>query len=39
MAKPIFSTPKTTAVFTPMAWPKRLIKGPPELPGLIAASV
>src|SRR4029450_8568394 len=27
------------AEFTPTTWPRRLTSGPPELPGLIAASV
>ena len=27
------------AEFTPMTWPRMLTSGPPELPGLIAASV
>ncbi len=45
MAKPMFwdDVPSldvpATAVFMPMTWPDVSISGPPELPGLIAASV
>jgi len=39
IARPIFSTPLTARVVIPITSPLRLINGPPELPGLIAASV
>ena len=39
MAKPIFWAPKTIAVFMPMTSPSIFTNGPPEFPGLIAASV
>ena len=45
MAKPMFcdDVPSldvpATAVFMPMTWPDVSISGPPELPGLMAASV
>ena len=38
-AKPILSAPAEVATLTPITSPRALIKGPPELPGLIAASV
>ncbi len=31
--------PVSICVFTPMTWPRALRRGPPELPGLIGASV
>ena len=31
--------PVSICVFTPMTWPRALSSGPPELPGLIGASV
>ena len=31
--------PVSICVFTPMTWPRALRSGPPELPGLIGASV
>src|SRR5206468_936004 len=41
MAKPMFWAPLSvaTAVLMPITWPDRLTSGPPELPGLMAASV
>ena len=40
MAKPMFWPPRpATAVLMPMTWPLLLARGPPELPGLMAASV
>ena len=39
IANPIFCPPSETAVLTPMTSPFESINGPPELPGLIAASV
>ena len=35
MAAPVVAI----AELTPTTWPRRLTSGPPELPGLIAASV
>ena len=39
MAKPMFWASATMAVFMPTTWPAALTSGPPELPGLMAASV
>jgi hypothetical protein len=39
MAKPIPLAPRTIAVLIPTTSPARLTSGPPELPGLIEASV
>ncbi len=39
MAKPMPWAPSATAVFIPMTSPEILTSGPPELPGLMAASV
>ena len=39
IAKPMFCPCEAMAVFTPMTCPFELSRGPPELPGFIAASV
>ena len=39
IAKPIPEAPWMIAVLMPITWPSRLTSGPPELPGLIEASV
>ena len=39
MAKPTLWLPSMMAVLTPTTWPSAFRRGPPELPGLIAASV
>src|SRR4051794_39030958 len=39
MAKPMLLAPLTPAVLIPTTWPAALTSGPPELPGLMAASV
>ena len=39
IAKPMPSAPRAIAVLMPITWPSRLTSGPPELPGLIEASV
>ncbi len=39
MAKQMPCAGRMTAVFTPMTSPRELTSGPPELPGLSAASV
>ena len=39
MEKPRFWASATMAVFMPTTWPAALTSGPPELPGLMAASV
>ena len=39
MAKPMFSACCAPAVLIPITWPSRFTSGPPEFPGLMAASV
>ena len=39
MAKPMFWASPLVAVLMPTTWPAELTSGPPELPGLMAASV
>ena len=39
IAKPRFWAPETMAALMPMASPSRFTSGPPEFPGLMAASV
>src|SRR5262249_4810388 len=39
MANPMLLAPSTPAVLIPTTWPSASTRGPPELPGLMAASV